>query len=154
MTQAPITSPADSPITAWIELPPDARRFGTQFVFARPIEVWQADEITDVRSALTRVAQAQSAGFYVAGFVTYEASPAFDSALVTPSRSPLPLAWFAAFREPTECLPPPAVALPPPSEPVLLTTEAEYSQSVRRALEHIRAGDIYQVNYTVRADLD
>lgn len=54
---------------------------------------------------------------------------------------PLPAAAATAF-------PPGAPALDP--EPRPLTDAAEYLRAVARVLEHIRAGDIYQANYSHR----
>ncbi len=114
---------------------------------------WQADELRDVRGAIERVEACQRDGQYVVGFIAYEAAPAFDPAFRTPPRGPLPYAWFAAFHSP-EPETPAAGTTPPVSLPRLRITETEYSTAVRQALDHIRAGDIYQVNYTVRAVLE
>ncbi|MDD5087537.1 MAG: aminodeoxychorismate synthase component I [bacterium] len=140
----------DTP-SVWIELPPDAGRERSRFFFSRPVEIWQADRPEDVRGAVAAVEAAQRDGRYVAGFIAYEAAPAFDPALKTPPRGELPLAWFAAFAAPGAT--PPAPPAPPPVAPELLIAPGEYLSAVRRALDYIRAGDIYQVNYTVRARL-
>jgi para-aminobenzoate synthetase / 4-amino-4-deoxychorismate lyase len=154
MTQAP-----DDKIRAWIELPASGSDPARRLVFGPPRSEWRAETLADVRPALARVAEIQAAGRCVAGFISYEAGPAFDAALRTPPKGNLPYAWFAAF-EGTLNSPP----LAPPSElggrpnastsPLSFrTSEAEYLRCVARALEHIRAGNIYQVNYTVRAEL-
>ena len=149
MKQVPDKLPQKKAPTAWIELPPDAGRGPSRFVLAEPLNVWQADWLAEVRGAIEKVEAAQQGGNYVAGFITYEAAPAFDSALKVPPRGELPLAWFAAFDAPVE--PPPSPPAPPPVAPELLTSQSEYVSCVRRALDYIRAGDIYQVNFTGRA---
>jgi len=151
MKQTPFDTLRQDTPSAWIELPPDAGRERSRYFFSRPTEIWQADELEQVRGAIERVEAAQQNGKFVAGFITYEAAPAFDPALKTPPRGQLPLAWFAEFSAPAEA--PPAPPAPPATAPDLLIPEREYLSCVRRALDYIRAGDIYQVNYTVRAAL-
>ncbi len=68
-----MSEPAASVILDFPELP---RR-----VFQRPGAVLQAHTIEQVSSVLQQAEQAARAGKYVIGFVTYEAAPAFDSAL-------------------------------------------------------------------------
>jgi len=66
------------------------RRLG----FTRPLEVVIARAPGEVRPALRRVRRAAEAGHYAAGFVSYEAAPAFDPALSVRASSALPLVWF------------------------------------------------------------
>ncbi len=144
--------------TAWIELPASWGDPARRFVFGAPLSVWQADALAEVKPALERVAQEQRAGNYVVGFLSYESAPAFDPAMTTPLRGPLPYAWFAAFSEqlsassfilhPSSFLPSSFIL-----HPSSFTTREQYVAAVNSALAHIRAGDIYQVNYTVRAIL-
>ena len=62
------------------------------------IEAWSLDEVPN---ALARVEAATRSGSVAAGFVTYEAAPAFDRALLVRAspagRGNLPLAWFGVF---------------------------------------------------------
>ena len=153
MKQATTPSSLTYP-TAWIELPDSRDLRPSRYVFGRPCDVWQADDLSEVRPAFDRVEAHQQAGRYVAGLITYEAAPAFDSAFKTPPRSVLPLVWFAAFDQPLTEIPNHIPLSIPPRPPRLLMPEEEYTRAVRKALLHIRAGDIYQVNYTVRAELD
>lgn len=91
-------------------------------------------------------------GLYAAGFISYEAAPGLDPALVTRRPGPLPLLWFGLYdRMPTVArgVPPPPSSLPPlawtPSVSV-----PEYRRAVGRIKDLIAAGDTYQVNYTLR----
>lgn len=90
---------------------------------------------------------------YAAGFISYEAAPAFDSALQ--ARSPdaqLPLLWFGLY---AECCPSP-VPPPLPEQPYALgewtpsVSRASYRQAIALIKEYIACGDTYQVNYTFR----
>ena len=143
-----------SPVTAWIEIPSSWGDPPRRFVFGRPLETWQATRIDDVFTAVERVSLAQRSGCHVVGFLSYESAPAFDPVMVTPPTGDLPFAWFAAFDSPLLEAPTSVHARPQTPYPSFLTEEAAYVSAVRRALAHIRAGDIYQVNYTVRAALE
>ena len=96
-------------------------------------------------------AEAESrSGAWVAGFVAYEAAPAFDDALVVRMpKTDLPLAWFAAFRS---AAPEPvgrggAYRMAPWSTEI---SEEEYEADVTAIQGLITVGDTYQVNYTLR----
>lgn len=107
-----------------------------------------------VREVLEQTEREVAAGRWVAGFVTYEAAPAFDDAFrVRPlADSPfakLPLAWFGIFdrRIPT----PPAnhgeIAVGPWTPSI---SEEDHRDAVERIRSAIVAGDTYQVNHTFR----
>jgi para-aminobenzoate synthetase/4-amino-4-deoxychorismate lyase len=91
--------------------------------------------------------------YYAAGFITYEAAPAFDEALSVKDNSSLPLLWFGLYDRP-EILS--HDDLKPDSleetvlkwEPVL--DRHDYTAGIKAVKERIRRGDTYQVNYTYR----
>jgi para-aminobenzoate synthetase/4-amino-4-deoxychorismate lyase len=100
-------------------------------------------------------------GLWVAGFLTYEAAPGLEPALVVRDRdaedpfAALPLAWFAMFERAEETtLPLPrdeeGVAATPEGTWVPTTTRERYESSVGRIRELIAAGETYQVNHTMR----
>ena len=115
-----------------------------------PYRVMAASKAENVRSVIEEAESEARSGGWVAGFVTYEAAPAFDDALkVRKARSGLPLVWFAAFRR----------AVPEPlgrGEPYSLAplspeiSEREYGRRVAQIHQLITAGDTYQTNYTLR----
>ena len=49
--------------------------------FESPVEVLQTSSLAEVRDILHRAESAASDGKFAAGFVSYEAAPAFDPAL-------------------------------------------------------------------------
>ena len=96
-------------------------------------------------------AEAESrSGAWVAGFVAYEAAPAFDDALVVRMpKADLPLAWFAAFRSAaSETAGRGGAYRMAPWRPEI--SEEEYEADVTAIQELITAGDTYQANYTLR----
>lgn len=117
--------------------------------FEQPLEVLRAAALDEVPLVLAAAERAVERGRWAVGYVAYEAAPAFDPALVTHERCPLPYAWFAVCE-------PPAPAGPPDAEPPLgldwrpsLEWDA-YRAAVARVIEYIAAGDTYQVNLTYR----
>lgn len=106
-----------------------------------------AQRIEDVLPVLQFAENEARAGSHVAVMLSYEAAPAFDSALVAHQPSDFPLAWAEIF----ENLDDKSIADRP-----LITSSSwsplvgrdEYDQAVNRIRELISAGDTYQVNYS------
>jgi para-aminobenzoate synthetase/4-amino-4-deoxychorismate lyase len=145
--------------------------------FNDPVEVLTARTPNEVLDCLDRV---ERSGLWAAGFVSYEAAPAFDDALSVfgGSRStatgdgveavpPLPLLCFGLFEEPKAGMPRGSTELAevrgvrePLGERSLpeyslgewtpSVTRGEYAEAIAAIKEHIAAGDTYQVNYTFR----
>ncbi len=121
--------------------------------FARPIEIVSARSPAEVMPALRRVeAQVRARQLYAAGYLAYEAAPAFDAALQVRSSSPaLPLAWFGLYEQ-AEPIDLPAPAWPADSiekwQPTV--TREEYERAIHAIKDYIAAGRTYQVNYTYR----
>ncbi len=123
-------------------------------LFAQPQAILVANKLTEVLPLLHTVEQAvQEQGLAAAGFVSYEAAPAFDSAFRCYSPpDDLPLAWFVLAAQPQVLS-----ALPAPAHERFslhdwqADTGAEvYQQAIRRIKSYIARGDTYQVNYTFR----
>ncbi len=122
----------------------------TWLVFEPPHVTLHASKLSDVLPLLDEVDRATRSGKFAIGFVTYEAAPAFDPALIARKSAALPLAWFAICEKPRRLTALPAA---PPLEPVAWNAElsaAEYATSVQKIKDYIAAGDTYQVNFTWR----
>ncbi len=120
--------------------------------FESPRDVITALRLEDVGAALERVDAAVARGAWAAGFVTYEAAPAFDSALETHAAGPLPLVMFGIFDAPGRAASPgplSAGARAPRAWTRAITRES-YLAAIDRIRAHIAAGDTYQVNFTLR----
>jgi para-aminobenzoate synthetase/4-amino-4-deoxychorismate lyase len=148
--------------------------------FGAPSAVVVARRVSEVREALREVESAVARrGLWAAGFLAYEAAPAFDSALVVRPAAGFPLAWFGLYGEPLSVrLPSQArgnlelrksgrdgASLPVPGflssgyspgradrAPAWRPSVSvrDYARAIRRIRDYIRAGDTYQVNYTFR----
>jgi para-aminobenzoate synthetase/4-amino-4-deoxychorismate lyase len=118
--------------------------------FRNPVEVISAARIEDVLPRLREVEQAvEDRGLHAAGWVSYEAAPAFDSALTVRASGDFPLLWFGLYEKPEPVELPPAEAGLADGWESDLAPDA-YAQAFDRIKRHIRAGDTYQVNFTYR----
>jgi para-aminobenzoate synthetase / 4-amino-4-deoxychorismate lyase len=113
-----------------------------------------AKDTSQVVGVLGEAEREVAAGRWVAGFVTYEASPAFDPAFVvrsleSSSVADLPLAWFGVFdrRIPSDDTVHGTASLGPW---VPAIDEDAHAAGIARIHEAIIAGDTYQVNHTFR----
>ena len=107
--------------------------------------------IEEVASCLRKIEQrVAEEGLFAAGFVAYEAAPAFDAALATHLGHDFPLLWFGLYRHCSEVtLSEPEGKMPELAwEPTI--NQAEYQRCLERIHGFIRAGDTYQVNFSYR----
>ncbi len=122
-------------------------------IFTRPLRVIAAYHIKDVAAAMQAVQQAVDAGKAAAGYVAYEAAPAFDPAMSVNSHAApnnFPLLWFGIFDAPLRG-PLPRSAAPGTFDAWrVLTPPAAYERNVAAIREAVGRGDAYQVNYTLR----
>lgn len=118
--------------------------------FGPPAEVIAATTPGQVGPALRAVRQATQRGYFAAGFIRYEAAPAFDPALrVRAGPAGLPLLWFGLFAAPQPHAPaPPGAYQIGTWQPD--TSRARYADAVAAIRAAIERGETYQVNYTMR----
>jgi len=122
------------------------RRLG----FVNPSNIMVARSVDEIRPVLRAVHQAAGNGLYAAGYISYEAAPAFDPALVVRDGGEMPLLWFGLFHEPVE------VASGHPEKGFHLSEwkptvgREVYDRNIAAIREAIARGDTYQVNYTLR----
>ncbi len=123
-------------------------------LFRHPRRLLAAKTLAAVRPLLRSVEEHTRHGGWAAGFVTYEAAPAFDPAFVThPPHDTLSLASFGLYGPPKRfpCLPgisPRALRMPPHWKPSV--SRAAYDAALARIHEEIASGNTYQVNFTLR----
>ena len=63
-------------------------------VFKQPAGTITAGTAQEVMETLAAVERAVESGLYALGFITYEAAPGFDPAMVAGNRAVLPPVWF------------------------------------------------------------
>ncbi len=119
--------------------------------YQHPIAIIQANSVGEVLPALETVQHHIASGNHAAGFLAYEAAPAFDPALVTHAPTNAPLAWFGIYEDFAEG----SITYSESNdaawnfEPWIPNiTREDYDNALRRIREYIAAGDTYQVNFT------
>lgn len=142
------------------------RLAGSARLYRGPRQILSCGRLDEVAACLDAAETARRGGAHLAGFVAYEAGYAFETRLADlpppDVPSPGPLVWFGVFDAP-DLLSGTEVGdwllsnarsghrLGPP-HPGL--GEDAYCEAVRNLLDLIRAGDIYQANFTFPAYTD
>ncbi len=120
-------------------------------VFKSPVMVLETFSIEEVIPLLEKIEDYVSDGFFAAGFLSYEAAPAFDSAFVVKETKDFPLCWFGIYKSFSTFNPMVykkqeyKISAWEPS----ITGEI-YNQRIRKIKSYIKDGYSYQVNYTYR----
>ncbi|WP_057912925.1 aminodeoxychorismate synthase component I [Peribacillus muralis] len=117
--------------------------------FTNPIKVYSAHSIEEVLPQFQKVQEAIDQGYYAAGYVTYEAAPAFESSFLVKDGGTMPLLWFGIFEKPGELSEKSSGAFQ------LVDWKAEknaefYHAGFEKIKSEIEQGNTYQVNYTMR----
>lgn len=119
--------------------------------FASPHHVISVQALEGVVPALRSIeSMIQTYDWHAAGFLSYEAAPAFDQALKPHPETGFPHLWFGLYPAPR------LVTLPEPASPKevlswLPTTDREtYNTAIDQVKKRIAVGQTYQVNYTMR----
>ncbi len=120
--------------------------------FSRCVELVDARSIDEVLPALRRIEEQVAQGLHAAGYISYEAAPAFDPALPSRAGALGPLLRFGVFELREEVLPPAALAGESDGyslEGVRADLDGPgYLERVARIRQLIAAGDCYQANLT------
>lgn len=125
--------------------------------FAKPRLVLQTANPPDVMPLLVEAERlVRQQGLYAAGWISYEAAPAFDSAFRTHAATAFPLACFGLFDPPTvvAALPSAGDTAPGPAGWKPSVNREEYETAIASIRDRLAAGDTYQVNYTLRLNSD
>jgi len=125
---------------------------GQFLCFNHAVEYFSATRIDEVTSVLSQVeAAVEKKGLYAAGFISYEASAAFDESLKTFENDGFPLLWFGLYPKPEIV----DISDIPVNQDTPLNwknsvEKQEYTDCLNRIKEYIGQGDTYQVNYSYR----
>lgn len=119
-------------------------------MFTDPITIFTTKEIAQVVPILKKVEEAVEQGNYVAGFLSYEAAPAFEPLFQVKEQTDLPLIWFAVFDQPTPIKSEQPLENYHVSKWKPTTDFSTYQAGISAIKAAIKRGDTYQVNYTMR----
>jgi para-aminobenzoate synthetase/4-amino-4-deoxychorismate lyase len=127
---------------------------GCWLAFNNPCRIYSTSNPAEVLPLLREIeAAVNEHKLHAAGFISYEAAPAFDSALtVRHDPSGFPLLWFGLYQEPTPWHPsapaPRSTETPPQWTPSI--SRDDYTKILGRIRQYLFNGETYQVNYTFR----
>lgn len=122
------------------------------FVATDPVTEIVANDLSEVRDAIEQVSSAARDGYWVAGYVAYNAAPAFDVSLVVADTTDAPLVWFGVFGGIVDVDPPRVDEMA--SGPLTVSgwqpsiSQDEYLDAFEAVRSHIEQGDTYQLNLT------
>ena len=122
----------------------------TRRVFTNPSTILTAHDASEVADVIQAVDAATQAGAYAAGFISYEAAPAFEPSATVKAGGHTPLASFGIFESPHPGFVQQNSITPQVSAWVLDTRFADYNATLTTIHDAIERGDTYQINYTLR----
>jgi len=119
--------------------------------FSEPLSVFEAWEPKDVIRVLDAVENATKEGQYAAGYITYEASSAFDDSYSVFSCSDSPLIWFGIYDKYENFIIDGKEQFKKRDFDLESEiSETDYLNIIESIKKHIENGDIYQANFTYR----
>ncbi|MBS6244653.1 MULTISPECIES: aminodeoxychorismate synthase component I [Streptococcus] len=131
----------------------DFKQLGQRLIFTNPIKELKTRRLDQVEELLTEIESWQEKGYYAVGYVSYEASPAFEEKFQVHS-APLQKEYLLYFtihdKAEQASIPLTYEEVEMPVAWQGLTSEQEYRKAIETIHHHIRQGDTYQVNYTVQ----
>jgi len=124
--------------------------------FSKPVRTIIVTDLHELLSGLKQVLDCvEKEKLYAVGFICYEASPAFDSALIVKQyrdddNSVVPLLWFSLYKD-YEIIEIPELSSSNCFKNWTSSVDRDsYNSAIKQIKDHIQEGDTYQVNYTMR----
>ncbi|MGM0417250.1 MAG: chorismate-binding protein [Thermodesulfobacteriota bacterium] len=127
-------------------------------LFNKPVEIIRSDNYKNIKKAFSYIEDMTLKGFYVAGFLSYEASRAFDPNFSVNKKDYCDEFWFGIFKK-KEIIPHHILFGNLSKAEYFLNWELpfdyqEYKNKIDFIKEKIFKGDIYQLNYTFNLKTD
>ena len=131
----------------------DFGALGERYTFIQPIKELKTRDLAEVTDLLAQVENYQEKGYYVVGYVSYEAAPAFEKKLSV-HKAPL-LGEYLLYFTVHDSVEKSSIPLTYeevylPSNWQEVASAEDYEKAIAQIHHHLRQGDTYQVNYTVQ----
>ena len=121
----------------------DFRALGERYTFTQPIKELKTRNVAEVADLLAQVESYQEQGYYVVGYVSYEAAPAFEEKLAV-HRAPLLAEYLLYFtvHDRVETSPIPLIydEVDLPSNWQEVTSAADYEKAIAQIHHHCGRG--------------
>lgn len=119
--------------------------------FTSPKAVLTTNSIDEIKGIINEVERAVTEqDLWSVGWISYEASPAFDPALETHEDPSFPKVWFGLFSTPSLLTELPSTQLVSTPAWTAEITPPTYERAIGTIRSLIKSGETYQVNYTFR----
>ncbi len=127
---------------------------GQWLLFEQPLKIYSTDNVQEVPALLASIEkEVNSKKLHAAGYLSYEASSAFDESFTAKPTDGFPACWFGLYQNAKPFDFPITSTENNADTPwELSVTKKEYAQAIQKIKAYIRQGDTYQVNYTYRLD--
>jgi para-aminobenzoate synthetase/4-amino-4-deoxychorismate lyase len=138
-------------------------------LFSDPVEIIRCHRLDEIKNCFEKIENAIKNGFYLAGFLSYEAGYSFEESLKEEKSYDFPLLQFGVYTSPLSSPPKAENSFPSPSkmERGVPSERSEsrdgvrvnisypsYSQNINTIRYYIEAGDTYQITYCLKFKFD
>lgn len=145
----------------WLESAFCKEQQGGALLFSDPIEVVTLTSLSGLESFFLRLEEKLAQGFFLAGWLTYEAGYGFEECLADRATTlpAQPLGWFGVYPQPQRFSAREVEELFAEASPLSSLTlknlsfnlsQVEYGKKIESIRAQIEAGNVYQVNFTGR----
>lgn len=122
-------------------------------LFSDPEFIIACTDPANFYSSFREIELALKQGYYLAGFLSYEAGYYFEKKLYQDQRYDFPLIYLGAYKDVTKDeIIAPALAKPDYclANPYLNITQEQYSLNINAIRDYIARGDVYQITYCLK----
>lgn len=125
-------------------------------LFRKPIAFISTCDPAELVSCFAQMEQTLKSGYYLAGFLSYEAGYHFEKCLQQNKKYDFPLIYMGVYGPPERKTPKISLS----RRPVVLKnlrlniSKEKYFENIETIREHIRKGDVYQITYCLKLLFD
>jgi len=116
--------------------------------FTNPEEIITANHLHEVDDCIKRIDQVTQEGKYVAGYISYEVTYAFQNDYTKPLNNKIPLLWFGVFSKQSN-----VTGLDKGNFTIndwkMKETKSAYMKNFQQIMNEMELGNFEQINYTV-----
>jgi len=121
-------------------------------LFKKPISIIAASDSASLKACFAEMERALESGYYLAGFLSYEAGYIFEPCLEQKRNYDFPLCYMGVYRSPEHSLPQPATSCNSATLTNLRLniSQERYFANIAAIRDYIARGDVYQITYCIK----